>query len=51
MGLARIEFVEMERNGQIWDVLEFGQYRSELKDLRNARMRFVFCLDKGLTIY
>lgn len=22
---------------------------SELKDLRNAKMRFVFCLDKGLT--
>lgn len=24
-GFTRIGFVEMERNGQIWDVLEFGQ--------------------------
>lgn len=33
-GLTRVEIVETERNEQIWDVLELGQYMSKLKDLK-----------------
>lgn len=33
-GLTRVKIVETERNEQIWDVLELGQYMSKLKDLK-----------------